>query len=565
MKPRFGTIRTRAGLLGTAALVGLLVAGCTTSTPAASTVTSQITTTVTDTPTAGTSTGTSSTTASATTTLPPQRQPAFAVPPSRITDAVGKLDGIVNEVMQESGVPGMAVAVVYQGKVLYAKGFGVRKVGAPDKVDPDTVFQLASLSKSIGATVVAHEVTTKTVSWTTPVQKNLPSFALSDPYVTSHVTIGDLYAHRSGLPEHAGDVLEDLGYTQAQIFQRLQALPLKPFRSTYAYTNFGLTAAAESVAAAAKTDWDTLSENVLYKPLGMTSTSSKFSDYAAAKDRAWTHVRVNGQWVAQVVRDPDQQTPAGGVSSTVNDLAKWMIMLLGNGTAADGTQIAAPAALDPAITPQVFTGPAASPSSRPGYYGFGFNVSNQSSGRVQISHSGAFNAGAGTNFVLSPLAGLGIVTLTNGSPFGAAETVGQMFNDLAIYGSPQQNWWKIYNDALEGLAGPMGSLAGKQRPADARPPAALTKYAGTYSNAYVGTAVVSVQGSSLVMQLGPKGAKFPLTPWDSDVFTYVPTGEMANAGSISKVSFSPTVAGPSKKVTIEWFDDDGQGTLLRRS
>jgi hypothetical protein len=249
----------------------------------------------------------------------------------------------------------------------------------------------------------------------------------------------------------------------------------------------------------------------------------------------------------------------------VNDLAKWMIMLLGNGTGAGGVKIASGDALDQAITPQMFTGPSASPASRPGFYGYGFNVSIQSSSRVQISHSGAFNAGAGTNFVLSPLADLGIVTLTNGSPLGAAETVDQMFNDLAIYGSPQQDWWTIYNGALTALAAPIGVLVGKTKPANPTPAAAPSVYAGTYSNAWVGNAVITAQGSSLVMQLGPKGMKFPLTHWDGDVFTFVPTGESANAGSISKVTFTRGATGPAKRVAIEWYQQDGQsaGLLLR--
>jgi CubicO group peptidase (beta-lactamase class C family) len=134
----------------------------------------------------------------------------------RINDAIGKLDGLVADLMRSSGIPGMAVAVVHGGKAMYAKGFGVRDVRSGDKVDADRVFQLASLSKPVGATVVAHEVTDKAVDWSTPVSTTLPWFALSDPYVTHNVTIADLYSHRSGLPDHAGDPLEDLGYDRGR-------------------------------------------------------------------------------------------------------------------------------------------------------------------------------------------------------------------------------------------------------------------------------------------------------------------------------------------------------------
>jgi CubicO group peptidase (beta-lactamase class C family) len=146
------------------------------------------------------------------------------------------------------------------------------------------------------------------------VASKLPQFTLADPYVTAHVTIGDLYAHRSGLPEHAGDDLEDLGYDRAQVLERLRYLPLDPFRSSYHYTNFGVTAAAEAVAAAARVDWATLSEQVLYTPLGMSSTSSRFADFEARENRARGHQLVGGAYVARDVRQPDAQSPAGGVS-----------------------------------------------------------------------------------------------------------------------------------------------------------------------------------------------------------------------------------------------------------
>ena len=356
-------------------------------------------------------------------TLPPQVRPGVEIPPGQVQAAVGELDGLAASIMASTGVPGMAVAVVYKGKVIYARGFGVRRVGQPAKVDADTVFQLASVSKPIGATVIAHEVTAGNIAWDTPVLRHLPSFKLADPYVTKTVTVGDLYAHRSGLPAHAGDLLEDLGYSRTQIIDRLKYLALNPFRTTYGYSNYGITTAAQSVANAAGTDWATLSREVLYTPLGMIKPSSRFADYAAAKNRAYTHVKVNGTWVAKYVRDADQQSPAGGVSSTVNDLAKWMIMVLGQGTGAGAVKITSPQALTPAVTPEIISSPAQQLDARPGFYGYGFDVTTQASGRVQISHSGAFSAGTGTNFVMMPLADVGIVTLTNGSPIGAAEAL----------------------------------------------------------------------------------------------------------------------------------------------
>ncbi len=265
----------------------------------------------------------------------PPLVPAMPLPDNAVDDAVAKLDGIAEDLMKQSGIPGMAVAVVHGGKTIYAKGFGVKDVRngtAPaNGVDPDTVFQLASMSKPLGSTVVAHQVGVGAIGWDTPIVDKLPWFALKDPAVTKMVTVGDMYSHRSGLPDHAGDMLEDLGYDRRYILERLRQLPLDPYRISYAYTNFGLTAGAEAVAVGAGRTWEQLSQDVLYGPLGMTSTSSRFDEYEARPDRAVGHIHVDGKYQPDYIRDAQPEAPAGGVSSSVNDVTKWLTMVLADG------------------------------------------------------------------------------------------------------------------------------------------------------------------------------------------------------------------------------------------
>src|SRR6185437_11872303 len=225
--------------------------------------------------------------------VPPPLVPAMPLPDNAVDNAVAKLDGMVDDLMKKSGIPGMAVAVVHGGKTVYAKGFGVRDVRSGDKIDPDTVFQLASVSKSLSATVVAHQVGTNAIGWDTPIVSKLPWFALSDPAVTPMVNVGDMFSHRSGLPDHAGDLLEDLGYDRRYVLERLRQLPLDPFRISYAYTNFGLTAGAEAVAVSAGKPWEDLAQDVLYGPLGMASTSSRFDEYEARTDKSVGHIHVD--------------------------------------------------------------------------------------------------------------------------------------------------------------------------------------------------------------------------------------------------------------------------------
>jgi CubicO group peptidase (beta-lactamase class C family) len=494
---------------------------------------------------------------------PPNEVSGLDIPPGRIDDAIAKVDGLVNDLMRNTGVPGMSVAIVRGGKTVYAKGFGVKDAskgnGQDNKVDADTVFQLASVSKSVGATVVAHEVTTNVVTWDTPVVSKLPWFALSDPYVTGHVTIADLYSHRSGLPDHAGDKLEDLGYDRRQVLERLKYLPLAPFRSSHAYTNFGLTAAAEAVAVAAGTSWEDLSDEVLYRPLGMASTSSKYADYLARPNHAVDHVKVGDKWEPRFQRDPDPQTPAGGVSSSVNDMARWLTMVMANGTY-NGQQITSSEALLPAITPQVISIAATSPKARAATYGHGFNASVTSSGRTVYSHSGGFSSGAATNFVVMPSEDIGIIALTNGAPYGIPETLTAQFMDLVQYSQIREDWPTLYNHVLAPMNNPEGSLVGKQPPANATPARPLTDYLGVYASDYWGPAVVTQDNGHLQLALGPKNQALTLTHWDGDTFTFSITDENAPPGTISKAVFSGF---PGATLNLEYYDTDKLGTFTR--
>lgn len=159
---------------------------------------------------------------------------ALVLPKGSIDQAVKALPDLAKRVMQESKIPGMAVAVVHDGKMVFARGFGVKKQGEPGAIDPYTVFQLASLSKSVGATVVATQVSQSVLSWDTPVVQELPELTLADPWVTAHATVGDFYAHRTGLPRAAGDLLEDIGYDRDYVLSHLKYEPLSPFRTSYA-------------------------------------------------------------------------------------------------------------------------------------------------------------------------------------------------------------------------------------------------------------------------------------------------------------------------------------------
>ena len=185
-----------------------------------------------------------------------QAQRGTQVTKEQVGKAIAEIEKLAQHQVDTNVVPGLAIAVVFQDQIVYAKGFGIREGGKPGKVDADTVFQLASVSKPIGATVVAALVSEGKISWDSKISALDPTFAMYDPWVTREITIRDLYAHRSGLPEHAGDLLEDVGYDRAQVLYRLRfQKPDSSFRAHYAYTNFGMTAAAVAAAKAAFPSW----------------------------------------------------------------------------------------------------------------------------------------------------------------------------------------------------------------------------------------------------------------------------------------------------------------------
>jgi CubicO group peptidase (beta-lactamase class C family) len=492
---------------------------------------------------------------------PPPAYSAVSIPAGRIDRAVAALDRLAADILRKTGEPGLAIAVVHGDKVLYAKGFGVRRVGTNQKVDKNTIFQLASVSKPLGATVVAGAVGHGTVRWDDPVAKYLPGFTLSDPYVGSHVTIADMYAHRSGLPDHAGDLLEDLGYDRAAVLQRLALEPLGPFRAVYRYTNFGLTAAAEAVAKAAGTTWEDLSRRELYAPLGMTSTSSRFTDYDNATNKAVLHVKVGERWEAKFTRQPDAQSAAGGASSSVSDMAKWLSLELAHGRY-NGKQIIDEKALLESWIPHMLSGPPATPDSRSSFYGLGMGVGYDATGRLRLSHSGAFASGAGTTIAMLPSEKLGIVILTNGSPVGIPETLAAEFMDLVELGKLQRDWFRDYSRLFAALSANKSELAGKTKPsapAAAQPDAA---YTASYANAYYGAASIVLKNGGLVMVLGPRHDEFPLAHWNGNTFSYVPTGE--NATGVSAVTFSQGSDGHVASFVVENLNDDQLGTFTRQ-
>ncbi len=485
---------------------------------------------------------------------------------TQVQAALPKLEKFTQETLEKKGVPGAAIAIVFQDQVLYLKGFGVREAGKNEPITEDTVFQLASMSKPISSTIVAALVSDGVVSWDTCIRDVDPGFQLYEAYPTQQVTIRDLFAHRSGLPGNAGNELEDLGYSRNEILYRLRYVkPASSFRSAYSYSNFGITEGAVAAAKPTRKAWEDVAAEKLYKPLGMKSTSSYYKDFLAHTNRAVLHSLINGKWTAKASREPDAQSPAGGVSSTVKDLAQWMRLELANGKY-NGKQLIGKDALGQTHLPLIIRGNDLV-TGKPDFYGLGWNVDYQDDGTVVWGHAGAFSQGARTLVKLIPSEQLGIIVLSNAFPTGLPEGIAQTFFDYVHYGKSQNDWvavWdKMYNAhfGAEAFAPLIATYA--KPPSPPTPAMPLSAYVGEYTNEYIGNIRVLELDGDLAVQMGPNKKTFTLKHFDHDIFLYYPNPETPDVPS--SMTFIIGAEQKATRVVMDDLSDESLSSLTRVS
>lgn len=479
------------------------------------------------------------------------------IDPAGVDRGLAALPAIIDRYLKQSTVPGLATAIVYDGKVRYLEGAGLREFGKTDAVDADTVFQLASVSKPISATVVAAALTKKraTIGWDDPVQKVLKDFTLSDPWVGSHVTVADLFAHRSGLPDHSGNLLEGLGYNREQILTKHRMYPLSRFRDSYYYTNYGLTAGAEAIAVSAGMKWEELADQVLFGPLGMKNSSFRFTDLQSRQNRAAMHAKVDGTWVPNLTVDTDAQAPAGSSSASIRDLATWLTMLLANGAdVLDEEQLKRiwlPAIVRPGMPP---IGKSA------GFYGLGWIVSYEPTGELRVNHSGGFGLGAATTVTVYPSHGLGIAVITNGPPMGLPEAIAVEFVDVVRHGASTEADWMA---TIGPFVAPEETADNKKFSVAATNPApakGASAYVGRYTSSFYGPLVVSTSSSGLSFTAGLNHERWPLKHYSGDEFYFTTTGE--DESGLSGATFK-TAGGRATALTIGAWNHEGLGTFDR--
>src|SRR6185503_16090943 len=311
-----------------------------------------------------------------------------------------------------------SVAIVKDDKVVFAKGYGLRELGKTERVDENTLFAIASNSKAFTSAALAMLVDEGKVRWDDPVTKYLPNFQLYDPYVTRELTIRDLLSHRSGLGTFSGDLLwYESQYSRDEILYRIRFLkPTSSFRSRFGYQNILFLAAGEVVAKVSGKSWDEFVKERFFEPLRMTRTVTLSNDLTKAENVATPHNEVNER--IRVIRygNVDNIGPAGGIKSSVADMAQWLRLQLGRGTyeakkfftSERSREMWTPQTVFSAISEQAEK---FKPSRHFNLYGLGWILSDYH-GRLMVSHGGGLD-GMTSQVAMLPEERLGVVVLTN--------------------------------------------------------------------------------------------------------------------------------------------------------
>ena len=358
-------------------------------------------------------------------------------------DADAKLDEqkittAIEQSMARFDVPGMAVAVVENGKVAYAQGFGVRNLESEEPVNADTLFGIASNTKAFTSAALAMLVDEGKLSWDDKVIDHLPEFRLYDPYATREMTIRDLLSHRSGLGLGQGDLMiwPDTDKSVAQILAGLRHLkPQSSFRSTYAYNNLMFVTAGEVVARVSGMSWQDFVEQNMLQPLGMTESRAGFSRIDEDNTNFATgNIPLGGKLHPFFVNYLEDFRGAGAIASNVNEMSLWLNTQLNGGVMANGEVLFSAAQQQQMWTPHInrVVSKKAFESTRQQFsgYGLGWSIADYH-GYKRVGHGGGI-LGMVSQVSLIPEKKLGVVVLSNQQAFAALSAVTEEIFEQAL-------------------------------------------------------------------------------------------------------------------------------------
>jgi CubicO group peptidase (beta-lactamase class C family) len=455
--------------------------------------------------------------------------PVTAAPPA--PPALAALDADVERARREFEIPGLALAVVKDGRVLIEKGYGVKRLGAADPVDAGTLFAIASNTKAFTAAALGLLAEDGKLAWDDPVASYLPSFEMYDPYASREMTIRDLLTHRSGLGLGEGDLLyfPPSTFTRKEIVEKVRYLkPAASFRSRYAYDNILYIVAGEVVAAVSGKTWEGFVRDRLLSPLRMADTAPTGSSVPAGANVAAAHAPVDGVMRTVDPGNSDNIAAAGGILSSARDMARWGAALLEAGArsgAAGPTRVLTPRLVQEMWSAQTVMPIADVPPSlaalKPRFlaYGLGFTVRDYR-GRKMVTHTGGLS-GMVSRVALVPEENLAVVVLTNQEASGGRDAIAYRVLDVFL-GAPATDWAPAFREAARVAADKARTVeAGHQaaRAAGSRPSLPLARYAGRYRDAWYGDAAIEMEGERLVLRFSRSPALTgDLEHWHYDTF-----------------------------------------------
>ena len=480
---------------------------------------------------------------------------------TRIQGVIPDLEQYIASGMKAFDVPGLAIGIVANDKLVYGKGFGVRAKEGGATVDTRTVFQIGSATKGFLATTLAMMVDRGRLKWDDRVVDLYPDFQMKDPWVTREFRVFDLIAQRSGLPPYANDMLGMVGVGETDMIHSLRYVdPVSSFRSTFAYTNITHVLAGSIVAKAAGTaDWNAFMRQELLEPLGMKDSSYTADGIAAASNHAegyrWTPEGTVAVPFTQLF--PYDFGGAGDINSTIEDTARWVRLQLSNGTF-EGRRFVSPENLAQTRTPKVALNDKL-------FYALGWIVQQTPKGNVIWHNGGTTSFGAYIGFV--PEAGIGVTVLTNETNVGFPDALGLWVLDRLLGNPSVDHVAKTLEAAKAKYQSVRKQFARPDKPRPAPTPASL---AGNFANTSFGKAVVRAESDALIVEIQATGAQFRLEPWDGDIFAVrlMPSGHFAavakNLGEEPNglAQFQADAAG--KPAVLRITLDDGQAYDFRR-
>ena len=436
-------------------------------------------------------------------------------PPAQLSG----LDAYVAQAMQDWQTPGLAIAVVKDGRIVFAKGYGVRRLGGSAPVGPDTVFAAASITKGFTAAAIAMLVADDKLRWDDRVIDHLPGFRLQDPYVTREIRIRDLLSHRSGVAR--GEMLWYYsGLSRREVMQRLRHLKQTAgFRNKFGYQNLMFVAAGDVVAAASGQSWEAFIRQRIFKPLGMTASST--SVHGLGSDIATPHARIDDRYQPIEWLNADNIGPAGSINASVRDLAQWMRLQLGNGRIA-GRRVLTPGLIAEMRTPHTPIKLAArqrdlTPQTNFRAYGLGWFLEDYR-GQLLAYHGGRLD-GMSSHLALAPNAKLGVVVLSNRGRSSLPRALAYRVID-AFLAAPTRDWSAVYrtlSNNKQHTRDAARDRVQRTRMADTRPSQPLGYFAGRYSHPVFGDLTILRSNSGLILSRNETSVA-DLEHWHYDTF-----------------------------------------------